>query len=136
MIYVIASILILAGMIVVVAGCINGEPPVQNNFETGDGVNAGIEASGRVSGTRAQPSDMSANHGHEHSRQSDSNLRPVSKIIADNFIEPLDLIDSKEPCSWCQKELATKAQPHESHGICKRHAAEMLADLKRITKAD
>jgi hypothetical protein len=48
-----------------------------------------------------------------------------------SVIEPGDLSDPV--CSWCQREQAIKAQPHESHGICKRHFDEMMADAKRIS---
>lgn len=50
-------------------------------------------------------------------------------------IEPRALIDPEFPCSWCQVEQAIKAQPHESHGICKRHTAQLLAESKRLNHA-
>lgn len=49
-------------------------------------------------------------------------------------IEPQDLVD-RPTCAWCQREQAIKALPQESHGICKRHAAEMLEQAKRFSKA-
>lgn len=52
-----------------------------------------------------------------------------------DVIEPQDLIDPKEPCSWCQKEQAIKAQPHESHGICQRHKELLLAQSKAFSKS-
>jgi hypothetical protein len=73
MIYVVASILILAGLIVVVAGCIKPEPE--------------------------------------------------------------DFKDDPR-CAWCDKENAVRSQPHESHGICQRHAAEMLKEHREITNSD
>jgi len=62
-------------------------------------------------------------------RNTGTHDKPVS------IIEPQDLMDYEHPCSWCQKEQAIKAQPHESHGICKRHAAMLLADARRINRA-
>lgn len=50
-------------------------------------------------------------------------------------IEPGDLSDPEFPCAWCQMEQAIKAQPHESHGVCKRHAAQLLAESKRLNHA-
>lgn len=32
-------------------------------------------------------------------------------------------------CSWCQAELNVKPQPGESHGICPRHHAAVLATI-------
>jgi hypothetical protein len=52
-----------------------------------------------------------------------------------SIIEPQDLIDDEHPCAWCQHEQAIKAQPNESHGICKRHAATLIEDARRINRA-
>jgi len=60
----------------------------------------------------------------------------ICRAAADDpveMIEPGDLIDPV--CSWCQREQAIKAQPHESHGICKRHFDKMMADAKRISRS-
>lgn len=61
----------------------------------------------------------------------------AEKITRSNLpiqhIDPDDLMDA-EPCSWCQKEKAIVAQPHESHSICARHAAELLEQKKTISK--
>jgi len=59
---------------------------------------------------------------------------PVSFENTASFIEPKDLIDDEHPCSWCQKEQSIRAQPHESHGICKRHAEMLLTDARRINR--
>lgn len=33
------------------------------------------------------------------------------------------------PCAWCEKEQGIKTRG--SHGICARHYAEMMAQIKR-----
>ena len=38
-------------------------------------------------------------------------------------------------CSWCQKEQAVQPQPHESHGICQKHLAEMRGQIEQRRKA-
>ncbi len=59
------------------------------------------------------------------------------------LIEPQDLMENAEcrmqkedetVCAWCQREQAVKAQPHESHGICGRHLAEMRQEVARLTR--
>jgi hypothetical protein len=59
--------------------------------------------------------------------------------LMDGGLRPSQVADTKASpsitCAWCQKEQAIKAQPHESHGICKRHAAMMLEDARRISRA-
>lgn len=37
-------------------------------------------------------------------------------------------------CAWCQAEMRAPKRPGESHGICARHKAQMLADAERINK--
>lgn len=51
-------------------------------------------------------------------------------------IEPGDFTDDGLHCSWCQKEKAIQAQPHESHSICQRHKAQLLAESKRFGKSE
>ena len=126
-----------------------------NIFESGDGANIGIGASGRVSGTRAQPADMSANHGHEHSRQSDSRLRPDSLLSESSIQErsnpvvwivfhAIALWSSisrwmrfKRVCAWCEPKRWIGGNPFASnvtHGICercfKKHAKEIFSHPK------
>lgn len=75
-------------------------------------------------------------HGPNSPCRMDNNVASgTSKIPPASFIEPEDLIEDK-PCSWCQKEQAIKAQPHESHGICKRHSAQLLEDAKRLAESE
>lgn len=62
-------------------------------------------------------------------------LNRSDEPIAPPLIEPRELSDPENPSSWCQQEQAIKALPHESHGICKRHMAQMLEDSKRFSKS-
>jgi len=40
--------------------------------------------------------------------------------------EPLTFV-----CAWCQSEQKIKPEPGQSHGICKMHYHQMLAQLKK-----
>lgn len=33
------------------------------------------------------------------------------------------------PCSWCQKERGEVSGPRVSHGICRRHAVELMREV-------
>ena len=46
--------------------------------------------------------------------------------------DPKPETNKSKPCSWCQKEQGIKPLPGESHGICEKHKAEFLDQLKEI----
>lgn len=75
---------------------------------------------------------------HRHAIESD----PMLEILALDLIEAAQKIKDRinaialgerrlnMKCSWCQQEHGERPQPNESHTICDRHRAEMLAEVE------
>lgn len=50
-------------------------------------------------------------------------------------IEPGDFNEPQLACAWCARERAMALDPNESHSICQRHAAQVMAESKRFKHA-
>lgn len=47
----------------------------------------------------------------------------------------MQTIKPKVTCAWCNSETGRNLEPYESHSICPRHKAQLLAEYKRDCEA-
>lgn len=53
----------------------------------------------------------------------------LAKEEAGSARRPVATAPTEFVCAWCQQERGEKPQPHQSHGICKKHLEEMKAQI-------